>query len=381
MEWLFELTLNTSASRFEQWLKQYTPDSIPDYYHPGNGKAGIYIGTPTIINSFESKYIKILGTPYLKDDSENARTYEIDVGVGDLATIQGGVDSVVSLPLLNIIEVVVDKTTIKIHMKNVDISPYIKDMTSEIARIWPETKREVAFLDIIDGVVMDDILFDFVIEAHPKNFMSWIHDELKESYPGAFTHEIGNREYHTHMSGDIFPPDNYTPYWEYFIFADDIVFEENETTGKVEAYKEFSGAIVRIEIRHISNNRHHLKCFYGTDHPQILEWLENFMEVLISIYQPVQFLKPDTQGEDLKKERLTNKVEAKNEQGMPEKSLQVRAKELRIHPTRLQRWDEIIELRRKGALTQVQLADRFCVSVETIKKDFRDMKDKGYFQD
>ncbi len=51
------------------------------------------------------------------------------------------------------------------------------------------------------------------------------------------------------------------------------------------------------------------------------------------------------------------------------------AKNLGITPNRLNRWKEIVNL---TALTQLEIADKLSVDYETIHKDFREMRAKGF---
>lgn len=295
MEWNLELTLNTTASRFEQWLRQYVPSSIPNYVDNRECKPTLYIESPIIIYKEEDKFVKILGSPYLKEDSQGLRLYDIRLTVGRLDSLEEGVESELSIPLLKIFETIDGTTTVLIRLNQFDLYKYFKDLTKEIARLWPETKREISRLEAIDCLEMDNILFEFVIEAEPQEFIEWSHTELGELYPGVFTHKIGDHETLTHTSGDYFPPDNYNSTWEYVIYAHDTEFLEDETTREVKAYKSFSGAIARIEMHHIVNSRYHVKCLCGSYHPQILKWFQDFKERIILVYEPQTIKKNETQ--------------------------------------------------------------------------------------
>ena len=57
----------------------------------------------------------------------------------------------------------------------------------------------------------------------------------------------------------------------------------------------------------------------------------------------------------------------------------LRAKKFGITVGRLERWDRIVSLHKDQILTYYAIAERENISEEMVKKDFKDMKNKGYY--
>jgi hypothetical protein len=324
MEQILELTLNTTTNRFEQWIRQFVPSSIP-YYSLGSD--GVIIPavssdgdfTPIIIDKDDNKFIKFLGSPYLKDDSQGLRLYEVHLAVGALDSLEKGEETETSLPLLKIFETKEGKTSVLIPLTFVDLYPYIKDLNQEIARLWPETKRTISALETINWryLEMDNLLFEGNIEAEPMALMEWIHSEIGKTWPQEVKQNINlpdNKSYEisSSFSGDYFPPDDSTTNWDYIIYVHDKNIYENG------AFEGFSGAIARIQLSPIVANRFHLKYLCGSYHPKVLKWMEEIKDKLVEIYQPVEAIatnepdeKVDEQSNEKKSKRGPHKYSKK----------------------------------------------------------------------
>jgi hypothetical protein len=250
----FELMLNTSIKRFEKWLVQYVPSSIPSSISR-SGIPVIFTEYPVTINEEENKYIKYIGSPYPNTDYGIETIFFIDVSVGSLENIAPSNETEVAIPLLRMIEKDKEKAIIIINFEEIDLYFYVKDLAHEIARLWPETKRGIFNLEhgFLPWLNMDEILFEYLLEAEPQLFMEWLHTEIAEMYRGPFLREYENREILTHLAGDYLPPDNSTFIWEYVIFAHDEIFVKDKDTGKIDRQTGFSGVIARMELRHIDN--------------------------------------------------------------------------------------------------------------------------------
>lgn len=290
----FELILNTSVKRFEKWLVQYVPSSIPSSISR-SGIPVIITEYPVTINEEENKYIKYLGSPYPNTDYGIETIYFIDVSVGNLENIEPSNETDVATPLLRIIEKDKEMTMVIIDLRNIDMYSYIKDLTQEIARLWPETKREIFKLEhgYLTWLNMDERVFEYILEAEPEGFMEWLHIEIAEMYRGPYSREYENGEILTHLTGDYLPPDNSTFIWEYVIFAHDEIFVKDKETGKIDRQSGFSGVIARIELRHIVNNRHHVRCLVSSDYLEIMPLLNALDEKVLRVYQPTESLKSD----------------------------------------------------------------------------------------
>lgn len=290
MEFTLDLTINTNAAEFEQWLRQYTPDSIPLYINDG------YV----LENKEERKYLKIPGSPFLVDDTGGTRTYAIEAITGSMDASQEDMGSKISIPILKLSELARDRIVVKI-IRSMDYSSYniglfYDDLHQKITQLWPETKRTIVYSQISDSMDLNTTLFEFIIEAEPNNFLDWCHTTFHDLHPGWFTRKIGDTEYITQSSAEILPPDNDNPTWQYLIFAHDIVYAEGETTDEIGVSRGFSGVIAEIEVRQIRKDLFKVKLSCGTDYPQILVWLIAFERRLLSVYQPVKTLSSTGSG-------------------------------------------------------------------------------------
>lgn len=271
LDFYIELNINANTRQFEEWLNLYTLRTLPSIIKLENGNI-------LTVENGSSKMGEI----------QEVMRYQIQASISKPRPHEK-VEKIISLPVIeiNITEFSDNQINIKFYIERIEVYPYLEGLIWEIVNVWPEAKRQATYsLSEVAETRMDAILFDFILEIDPTNFIGWCHAELKESFPGGFTHTFNNDEIITNVGGDYFYPDNFNPFWEYVIFAKDTMWSEDSETGETIASQGFYGLIARIEIRHITNDRYHVKCFYGTEHPQIVELLMDFVEKLKFVYDP-----------------------------------------------------------------------------------------------
>jgi hypothetical protein len=270
------LCIFAQSNHFEEWLRQYVPESGEHFkYKETNGEISIYIKNSSCDVIDEETYSKILGSPKATVSPQGDRQYDIEVCQGSLEDIQIGNGITKRVPFLKIVKIKPGMTEILLDMNQDDIPVYLylNELARQIAETYPETRRRVYNIHLLTTLAMDRKIFDYKLETEPVDFLNWCNVFLRKTYPGGFFKHTPNEEIIAHIQYEIFPQDTEVTYWEIIFFATEIVFPKNQIPPK--PYMLNRGPIASIKATPSGQKEIHATCSCELYNEQVIEWFSN----------------------------------------------------------------------------------------------------------
>jgi len=310
MEENLRLSLLAKSSHFEEWLRQFLPESCEYFkYLEIDGVTSVYIqnSRPNIIE--EVQYSQILGSPKATISPQGDRQYDIEFCQGSLEEIKEGKGVSKRIPFLKIFRITADTTGILLDMNQEDTHAYLylKELIRQISETYPETRRSIFIIDPRTTIAMDKKLFEYWINKDPGSFISWSNEFLGETYPGAFYKVDQYEETITHVKFQIFPQDDQVKFWEIIIFATEIKFPKNQIFS--EPYILERGPIASIKVTPIKNEKLQVRCFCELNNDQMIDWLTNLKSEIEK--SPFQIQTESRNAEDKAEEASPKQSETK----------------------------------------------------------------------
>jgi len=300
MEENLRLILFAQANHFEEWLRQFVPESGVNFkYLEIDGDTSIYIQNPDP-NISEEKHSKILGTPKATISPQGDRQYDIEFCQGGLEEIKEGKGEIKKIPFLKIVRITSNTTEILLDMNQEDthVFLYLKELIRLISETYPETRRAIFRIDPLTTMSMDKKLFEYWIIEDLDSFMSWCNEFLDNTYPGAFYNVDKYEETITHVKFQSFPQDYQVKFWEMIFFATEIKFPKNQVF--LEPYILNHGPVASIKITPIGNKKLQVRCFCELNNDQMIDWLTNLKNEIEE--SPFQIQTESRNAEDKAKE-------------------------------------------------------------------------------
>lgn len=317
MEENLRLCLLTQSFKFQEWLRQFSPDRDAYIkYLEVNGDTAVYITYPDP-NGLQDDYSKILGTPKETVSSQGDTQYLVEIYQGSLEEITKGKGIKKRIPFLKIVRITSDTTEILIDMNQQDIhvSIYLKELLRQIAETYPETRRTILLINPLITLEMDKKIFEYWLKVDPELFINWSYELLNESYPGLIYIDSPMEERVLQTRLIVLPKDDEVKYWEIIIEVSEIIYPKDQTSYKPYALDHW--VIASIRATPIKNNEIHVKCFCEIDNDQVIDWLTNLKTEIEN--SPFKIRTESSTTED-------NAEEDSPKQSEPKKNKKMRAK-------------------------------------------------------
>jgi hypothetical protein len=309
MEENLRLSLFAQSNHFEEWLRQFVPESGDHFkYLDLDGDTSVYIQNPDA-NISEEKHSKILGSPKATISPQGDRQYDIEFCQGGLEEIKEGKGVTKRNPFLKIAKKTADTTEILLDMNQEDTHAYLylKELMRQISETYPETRRSIFIIDPRTTIAMDKKLFEYWIIEDPDSFMSWCNEFLGDTYPGAFYKVDKYEETITHVKFQSFPQDDQVKFWEMIFFATEIKFPKTQIFS--EPYILNRGPVASIKVTPIGNKKLQVRCSCELNNGQMIDWLTNLKTEIEK--SPFQIRTKSRNAEDKAEEALPKQSETK----------------------------------------------------------------------